>query len=98
MNHLTKYFSSYESIFLDFLTNRPACSSKPTPSLKITYKEYHLLLFVIQLLLLVHQVLFEVGEHFHGDVHLPRELRGLVLQVLFLLAQSLALLFGSLQL
>lgn len=46
---------------------------------------YHLLLFVVELLLLVHQVLFEVGQHFHRDVHLSRELSGLVFQILLLL-------------
>lgn len=53
---------------------------------------------MVQLCLLVHQVLLEVSEHLHRDVHLPRQLRGLVLQVLFLLAQPLALLLGPLQL
>lgn len=73
-------------------------SSEPTPSLRRTDAVYHSLLFVIELLLLVHQVLLEVGEHFHRDVHLPRELGGLVLQVLLLLAQPVALLLGPVQL
>lgn len=57
----------------------------------------HLLLLVVQLLLLVDKVLLQAGQHLHGDVHLPGQFRGLVLQVLLLLAQSLALLLGPLQ-
>lgn len=58
----------------------------------------HLLLLVVQLLLLVDKVLLEAGQHLHGDVHLAGQFRGLVLQVLLLLAQSIALLLGPLQL
>lgn len=58
----------------------------------------HSLLFVTKLRLLVDQVLFEVRKHLHRHVHLPRQLRGFVLQVLLLLAQPLALLLGPLQL
>lgn len=58
----------------------------------------HLLLLMVELRLLVHQVLFQVGQHFHRDVHLPGELQGLVLKLLFLLAEQLALVLGPLQL
>ena len=53
---------------------------------------------MVQLLLLADQVLLQVGQHLHRDVHLAGQLRGLVLQVRLLLAQLLALVLGPLQL